>query len=152
MLKYAEEQPLVVTVDYSQTFKQMVDAGHYDWRNPGITARHIPIPPPKRSKKEKILLRLIHFGRYMAADGVDGVESILDKAGLRSANFPQLLAVGSTYPEKQLEFPIVALDAEWVEAGAVAYLDGNLSGQRGLSIYWRKGRWLSDFRFAAVPR
>ena len=139
-----------IVVDYSMTIEQMIAAGCYDWKNSDITAKHFPIPPSKYGKKEAAI-ELVHFNRYIERD--DALRE-LDKMGLRPAELPELLAFGASYPEKQREFPIVALGSVWQRwhcDRSVACL-GSGSGRRGLSLYYFDIGWPSHYRFAAVPK
>jgi hypothetical protein len=74
--------------------------------------------------------------------------------GLRAATLPELLAFGATYPEKQREFPIVALRSVWQNRDGlrcVPCLDRDGS-KRMLGLRWLGRRWLDDCRFAAVRK
>ena len=139
-----------VVVNYSQTLEQMIAAGRYDWKNPDITEKHFPIPPSKRGKEE-VAIELVHFDRNMESDEV---LRELDKAGLRSAELPELLAFGAAHPEKQREFPIVALGSVWQHwhgDRGVASLYGG-ADERGLGLPWWSVSWGSLYRFAAVRK
>ncbi|MEK9179951.1 MAG: hypothetical protein AAB897_00880 [Patescibacteria group bacterium] len=139
-----------VTVDYSMTIEQMIAAGRYDWQNNDVNDKHFPIPPSKRGKQE-VAIELIKFDRDMESNEV---LRELDKMGLRSAELPELLAFGAAYPEKQREFPVVALGSVW------HYWDGDRgvaclcrhAGGRYLDLRWWCGRWFSHGRFAAVSK
>ena len=139
-----------VVVNYSQTLEQMIAAGRYDWKNPDITEKHFPIPPSKRGKEE-VAIELVHFDRNMESDEV---LRELDKAGLRSAELPELLAFGAAHPEKQREFPIVALGSVWQDRSGdrdVPYLWSN-SGRRLLHLSWLGRRWDAYYRLLAVRK
>ena len=98
-----------VVVDYSMTLRQMIAAGHYNWGRSDITEERFPIPHSKRGKEE-VVIKLVNFGCDMESDNA---LCELDKMGFRPAKSPELLALGAVYPEKQLEFPIVALGSVW---------------------------------------
>lgn len=105
-------QNFKVTVDYSQSIAEMVAAGKYDWKNDDITEKHFPSPklPAGFPTKVELNLELIHFNRVISSD-----EALaeLKKQGLRPATLRELLAFAVSYPEKQREFPIVALGSVW---------------------------------------
>ena len=68
--------------------------------------------------------------------------------GLRLAALHELLAFRTTYPDKQKEFPIVALGSTWCRSNTmvVPYLDGiAAAGKRGLSIGAYHLGWLSHY-------
>ncbi len=139
-----------VTVDYSQTLEQMIATGKYDWKNPDITAKHFPVSSSK-SGTEEMAIELIKFDRDMQSDDV---VCELDKMGLRPADLPELLAFGAKYPEKQHEFPIIALGSVWQGWDGnrlVPYLDSD-SGGRNLGTDFFGSRWDSLYRFAAVRK
>ncbi len=154
-VSFAKDKPRVdgkfkVTVDYSQAVKQMVEAGHYDWKNPNINHTNFPIPPSKRGKKE-VTIGLVSFNRNME---LNEILQELDRMGFRPAELPELLAFGTAYPEKQREFPIVALGSVWrywFGHRRVAYLCSR-SGRRILRLRYFVDRWNSDYRFAAVRK
>ncbi len=139
-----------VTVDYSLTLEQMIAAGRYDWKNSDINQKNFPIPPSKRGK-EDVVIELKHFNRTMDSDEVIRE---LDKDGFRPANVFELQAFAETYPEKQREFPIVALGSVWRHWGgsrSVAGLCG-AADRRDLDLRCFDSRWHSDYRFAAVRK
>jgi len=94
-----------VVVNYDQTVKDMVKAGKYDWSGSlsQVTSDNFPINHRAAGTVE---IMLVHFHRHMGWNEAIGE---LDKMGLRPAELPELLAIGATYPEKQREFPIIAL-------------------------------------------
>jgi hypothetical protein len=137
-----------VTVDHSRTVEEMVAAGKCDWSNSDISSKHFP--SDKKGKVE-VNIELVHFNRTMESDEV---LRELDKQDLRPATLPELLAFGATYPDKQREFPIVALGSVWRGLDGdrvVACLYGN-AGDRGLGLDWFVYGWGDDCRFAAVRK
>ncbi len=146
--KKAIAQTFPVTVDYNLTIEEMVAAGKYDWSNSAISSKHFPSGGKGTSQ---VQIELVHFNRTMESDEV---LRELDKQGLRPATLPELLAFGATYPEKQREFPVVALGSVWRSLDGdrnVAYLCGGDSG-RGLHLDWLGVGWRADYRFAAVRK
>ena len=92
-----------VTVDYSKTLEQMIADGKYDWKNSDIKAKNFPL---NGQGTTAVNIELVHFNRNIESDTA---LAELDKMGLRPATLPELLAFGAKYPDKQREFPIVAL-------------------------------------------
>ncbi len=137
----------LVTVDYRQSLKAMIQAGHYDWVNSDITEKHFPVA----SGPTEVSIELIHFDRAMTSEEV---LAELDRRGLRPATLPELLAFGAKYPQKQREFPIVALASVWrywVGGRRVPYLWSN-AVERSLDLDWLDLRWGAHCRFAAVRK
>lgn len=136
-----------ITVDYSLTLDQMIAVGEYDYANPDINSKHLPV---KGEGKLELKLQLIHFDRNISSDDA---ERELDKLGLRPANLEELLAFGAQYPDLQKQFPIVALKAVASVHGGrdVACLDF-VGSERRLDLYWRGRGWLARCRFLALPK
>jgi hypothetical protein len=143
-----------VTVNYDQTMIEMVAAGKYNWkqadwiyevgRDPLFTRRH---------GATEVEIVLVHFNREMRSD-----EAIreLKKMNLRPIEVAELLAFGAAYPEKQVEYPIVALGSMY--QGWSPSLDNyqmpilTMVG-RGLSLGGNRNggdMWESNSRFGAV--
>jgi hypothetical protein len=98
-----------------------------------------------------VVVELVHFGRDMESESV---LKEFEARGLRAATLPELLAFGATYPEKQCEFPVVALGSVWRSRGGhryVPYLSGDGS-ERELHLDWSGNRWDDYCRFAAVRK
>ena len=137
-----------VLVDYGQTLQQMIANGKYDYANSDITSGNFPMTG---NGKQEAVVELVHFGRDMASDAV---LKEFEARGLRAATLPELLSLGATYPEKQREFPIVALGSVWQARDGGRYvpcLSGDGS-ERGLCLYWNVDRWVGRCRFAAVRK
>jgi hypothetical protein len=109
-----------VVVNYNRTIEQLVKAGKYDWSNPDITSKNFP---SNKKGNAQVSIQLVHFDRTMTSDEV---LKELDKQGLRPATLPELLAFGAKYPDKQREFPIVALGSVWRSRGGDRDLLGML--------------------------
>ena len=132
-----------IVVDHSQTLADMITAGKYDWVNPDITQDHFPI---SGNGIVELTPELIHFGKSM---GTDNVFKELDRRCLRPATLAELLAFGAKHPEKQREFPIVALGSVWAHSlgyRGVPYL-GESASKRSLDFYWYDVGWGGSFRF-----
>ena len=74
------------------------------------------------------------------------------KPPLRAATLPELLAFDATYPEKQHEFPIVALGSVWRDRRGNRDVPCLLwrASERSLDLYWHDDGWGGHCRFAAV--
>ena len=137
-----------VPVDYGQTLQQMIANGKYDYVNSDINASNFPT---QGSGQQNVVVELVHFGRDMASEAV---LKEFEARGLRAATLPELLAFGATYPEKQREFPIIALGSVWRSRNGVRSVPflGRLGSRRELNLYWYDDRWYDDCRFAAVRK
>lgn len=142
-----------VLLDYGQTLQQMIANGKYNYANSNITSGNFPMTG---NGKQEVIVELVHYGRDMATDDV---LKDLESKGMRPAILPELLAFGATNPEKQREFPIIALGSVWHDRGgdrSVPYL-GRDGSRRELNLgwgdgRWGDGRWDDDCRFAAVRK
>ena len=126
-----------ILVDYGQTLQQMIANGKYDYANSDITSGNFPMTG---NGKQEVVVELVHFGRDMASDAV---LKEFEARGLRAATLPELLAFGATYPEKQREFPIIALGSVWQDRDGHRYapcLSGYSSG-RELYLGWYDYGW-----------
>ena len=137
-----------VLVDYGQTLQQMIANGKYDYANSDITASNFPT---QGSGQQNVVVELVHFGRDMASEAV---LKEFEARGLRVATLPELLAFGATYPEKQREFPIVALGSVWQNRIGDRYMPylGRNGSKRGLYLSWNDVGWDGLCRFAAVRK
>lgn len=137
-----------VLVDCGQTLQQMIANGKYDYANSDINASNFPM---QGSGQQNVVVELVHFGRDMSSEEV---LKEFEARGLRAAMLPELLVFGATYPEKQREFPVIALGSVWRGRGGdrrVACLGRRGSG-RGLGLGWGGGGWGVGCRFAAVRK
>jgi hypothetical protein len=97
----------VVSVDYSQSFEQMVKAGGYDQVSPDITPGHFPV---KGEGKKEVKIRLIIFNSSVSSD--TAIKMMAD-SGYRPAKFEELCALGAQYPDLQNDYAIIALGTIW---------------------------------------
>lgn len=137
-----------VLVDYGQTLQQMIANGKYDYANSDITASNFPT---QGSGRQNVVVELVHFGRDMASEAV---LKEFEARGLRAATLPELLAFGATYPEKQREFPIVALGSVWLDRLGDRFVPclNRLGSERELFLLWDVDGWRDICRFAAVRK
>ena len=132
-----------VVADYARSVEDGVKAGNYNWSNSAITSSNFP---STRKGTSEVNIHLIHFNKNM---NTDQVLSELDKQGLRSAELLELLAFGVAYPEKQREFPIVALGSVW-HRRVPCLVRGD--SERYLDLRWIDSGWYEIYRFAAVRK
>ena len=142
---------ITLTVDYSRTVQEMINAGNYEWINSDITAKHFPLPTELNGKKVPVSTKLFHFNRSISSK--DAIAE-MDKAGYRPATLAELLALGEAHPELQREFPIVALGSVW----RVAYVNRNVpvlsfdDYRRRLILVWFGHGWGGRCRFLGVRK
>ncbi len=138
-----------VTVDYKQTVIQMIQAGKYDWINDDITAERFPI---QGEGEKEVEVTLFHFGWKISSETAI---SAMDKAGYRPATIEELLALGSSHPRLQGQFPVMALGSAWQDSDrgrCIPCLDWGSSG-RSLGLRWfETSDWREYCRFAAVRK
>ena len=140
-----------LSIDYSRTVQEMINAGNYGWTNNNITEKHFPLPTELNGKKVSVLTKLFHFNRLISSN--DAIAE-MDKVGYRPATLPELLALGETHPEIQKEFSVVALGSVWryafdFRAVPVLNFDGDL---RKLSLYWFGRDWADYYRFLGIRK
>lgn len=138
-----------IVVDYGQTLQQMIANGKYDCTNSDINASNFP--PTQRNGQQNVVIELVHFGWVIESS--DAVLEEFEVRDLRVATLPELLAFGATYPEKQREFPVVALGSvRRISGGRDVPCLGEWSAERELSLCWDDDGWHGDCRFAAVRK
>jgi len=144
-------EEIKLTVDYSRTLKEMINAGNYGWANDDITEKNFPLPTKLLGKKITASTKLFHFDRRISSE--DAI-SEMNKAGYRPATLAELLALGEAHPELQKEFPIVALGSVWrgEDGGHVVPVLGFGGHRRGLVLYWLGNVWPDVCRFFGVRK
>lgn len=136
------------TVDYGMSLADMIKAGKYDWVNDDITAEHFPITG---SGKVEVSFELVHLNKSTSSEEI---LLHMEKNNLRPATLAELLAFGAKYPEKQREFPIIALGSSWVYRDGdrcVPYL-GRYDSKRRLVLGWFGSGWYDCWRFLTVRK
>ena len=131
-----------VTIDYRQTFDQMIAAGAYDHVNRHITESSFPVARGDAAERE---LTLVHLGRVASTD--ERAPS-LDDLGVRSGRIEELLAFGAAYPQAQRQFPIVAVGA-LDEYRRRPFLWGS-PRVRHLDLRFDEKIWSGNIRFLTV--
>lgn len=137
-----------IIVDYAKTLDEMIRAGAYDWVNSNITSEYFPV---KGEGRVELNAELVHYGKFMSSDSI--VQD-MGSHGLRPGTLAELLAFGGKYPEKQREFPIVALGSVWRDWHGdrfVAFLHCYES-RRELDLGIWEGGWGGRYRFLAFRK
>lgn len=99
-----------VSVNYNLSLNAMVMAGKYDLMNDtDITIENFSAATKNMVNVD---LYLIHLNRVITDVGVT---QYLDVLGLKPAKIEHLLAFGAKYPNKQLDFPIIALGSTVID-------------------------------------
>ncbi len=110
-----------VTLDYSQSLSEMIEAGKYFWYDKFFSGIRYRIKGKGQVEKALYLVSLNNSAL------TSEITAELDKYNLRPAVLRELLIFGSTYPEVQKQFPIIALGNGWS--------DGNPSYRRSPYLY-----------------
>lgn len=140
-----------LTVDYAQSFEQMIAAGHYDWKNSDITAKRFSITGKGTVEFEG---RYFHFDRNISSENaIKEIKAADPKNSWSAAKIEHVLSHGKTFPEEQRKFPIIGL-------GSVAKVNGDRNvpylsrddSKRILDLSWFDGDWRAGCRFLAVRK
>ncbi len=139
------------SVDYSQSFEDMILVGSYDWKNDDITAKRFPLTGKGQVEFEDTLF---HFDRNVSSE--EAVKLIIaadPKNPWEPGKIENLLAYGAKNPEEQRKYPIVGLGSACGVGGfrKVPYLGGFCS-ERDLSLDWFGDGWDAYCRFLAVRK
>lgn len=136
-----------VTVDYGASLQAMIDAGHYDWWSKDILKAGL--------RAEGTGIVEVNLELYDAKRNISSSASIAEVGpkGYRAANHAECLAFGAKYPDKQREFPIIALGSVGRLYGSrhVVFLHCGGTG-RGLGLYWYDGDWSDSCRFLVARK
>ena len=136
-----------ISIDYSKSLAQMIQAGKYDYVDPDITEAYFP--KGKAGGKAEFNLELFHPNKAMSSDQVL-VE--MKNRNLRPAELPMGLAFAEKYPEEQRKVPIVILGSIWRDCyggrGAPCLYGG--AGGRRLRLYWFGLDWDESYWFLTV--
>lgn len=147
----AAENPDLLSVDYSQTFEQMIADGHYDWKNDDITAKRFPL---SGKGIEEMEFKEFHFDLDIESDDAKTRIEQEDRTNpWMPAKIEYLLAFGKKFPDKQRQYPIVALGSVCKVRSnrGVAYLVGH-DVNRDLDLRRWDDRWGRICRFLAVRK
>lgn len=143
----AQRQVYPVVIDFSQDIVQMIEAGHYNWKNDSINAANFPIVGEGKVTSQLVL---VHFDRNISSE--DAVKEMA-QMGLEPAKTEHLLAYGAQHWQRD-PLLVVALGSVWVDPGGrryVPYLYGDV-GRRGLDLRWWGADWSAHWFFLAVRK
>lgn len=135
-------EPIVLIIDYSQTFEQMIAAGCYEWKNDNITAERFPIKGKGTVEFEAVLF---HFSKGIWSEDA---KKQIEQAGYEVGKIEHILSFGAKYPEEQRKFSIVGLGS----VGEVSQLCMVGGSKRGLGRGWWNGVWGANYRFLGVRK
>jgi len=145
-----EPSTYTLFVDYDRSLADMIKAGRYDWTNDDITVEHFPL---NKRESGEVELHVVHFGCHMTTKEV---LAELDKRGLRPAELPELLALGSAHPDLQRDYPLVALGSGWPDPYGDLYVPilREDDDKRNLDLGWVDPgiQWVGSYRFVAVSK
>lgn len=97
-----------LSVDYTRSEQEMVDAGNYDYVSPDIQEVFLGANLPKTIVRFKARLFKFDFIPYSS-----WITQRMKEEGFRAANKAEILALGELYPDFQKEGSIVALRASF---------------------------------------
>jgi len=137
-----------VTVDYTKSLSDMIEAGNYNRVNENITADNFPMEDKGEHEVK------LEYYRFDATVTGEEALKLMDEAGFRPATLPELLAFGAAHPEEQRKFPIVALGSSWRSPGGylhVPYLCED-ARERDLHLCWLEHGFVPHDRFLVVRK
>lgn len=145
-----------VTIDYTKTMEQAIADTNYNVDTSLIHTDNFPISQEMAGKKVEVFLTLFNFFYTIS---LEDVIFKMDKAGFREATLMELLAMGSSFPESQRQFPIIALGSVY---GNEVYGNGKLDklvpclhtrgSNSSLFLSPLYSQWHSNHRFLAVRK
>jgi hypothetical protein len=97
---------ITLTINYSRTLQEMIDAGNYDWVDNYFTEKGSLLLDSIGSSEASVSVKIFKLKGFIFSE--DAVAEML-KDGFRPATLAELLALGEAYPEIQKENPIIAL-------------------------------------------
>lgn len=143
LLQMFLENPLVVLA--MTIFQRMLAICNFDWVNENINSQNFPIAGEPAEDTE---YKLVCLEREASTDEV---EAEIKRRGLVSADLADLLLYVRKNPNKQREFPIVALGPRWQLSDGrwcSPYVRG-WRGERHLDLRCREDDWHGLYRFLA---
>ena len=133
---------ITLTINYSRTLQEMIDAGNYDWVDNYFTEKGSLLLDSIGSSEASVSVKIFKLKGFIFSE--DAVAEML-KDGFRPATLAELLALGEAYPEIQKENPIIALYSVYFVP--VLFSDND----RSLGITGH-GLWGSGYRFLGVRK
>lgn len=142
------QEVLSVKIRRQFSVSELVKLGKYNgYINPNITDKNFPESTGKEEKAEAILIC------FHANVTSDEAMKVMKDLGLRPGTAKELLSLGIDHPEKQKEFPIVALGSRsrLVGSWSFPYLTG-YDARRCLGLSYWTSVWFGGFRFLAFRK
>ncbi|MBU4421783.1 hypothetical protein KKB41_02360 [Patescibacteria group bacterium] len=128
-------------------FQRMLEACKFDSVNDNIThtQENFPILEEPDEDTEYVL---VHLNRRVSTEEA---EAEIKEQGFVSGTLADLLLYVRKNPDKQKEFPIIALGSRWQHSGGNWYSPyaHYWDGRRHLYLHWREGDWGGHCRFLA---
>jgi hypothetical protein len=147
-----EESAYSLLVDYDLTVEDAIEAGRYNWSNPGVTSRNFPSARTGQALVELVLVTFNHWTWSVH------VLKEFERPKLKPAELLELLALGEKCPDLQCGKTIVALGSISTErdvpilSGYTAAKNpwGTQKGRRDLDLVPFGREWQPEYRFAAI--
>lgn len=134
VIKKSAPHVFTITVDYSKSLNEMIEAGDYSWISE--INQHFTVSGKGHAK---IVVELLYFDDSITTSEI---HAEMDNRGLRPAKIEELLALGAWLPKEQIKFPIIAIGSVWESPNsgnsAAPYL--SKSGCL-LDVFWFVGEW-----------
>ena len=136
-----------VAINYSESLRQMIEAGSYDEVSKDISPRNFYLQSVGHRRAE---LTLVQFGYAMSP--FEMIER-MKAQGFRPATIEELLAIGREKPDLQRTIPIVALGSSRTHGNSRWFpcLGGNRA-KRTLTLAIMYRRWSIYYRFSFVSQ
>jgi hypothetical protein len=129
----------------ANVLERMLAACKFDWVNNNIIPENFLVTEEPNKDTEYVL---VHLNKVASTDEV---EAEIKRHGLESANLADLLLYVRNSPDRQREFPIVALGVRWQYPYGRWYSPcaSGWYGRRRLNLCYRECGWGGSYRFLA---
>ncbi|MBU1179636.1 hypothetical protein KJ885_01695 [Patescibacteria group bacterium] len=146
-LPFGEARQQQVLPD-TQIFQRMLEACKFDWVNDNITQENFSILEEPNENTEYVL---VDMGKPVSTEEA---EAEIKKQGLPLTTLADLLLYVRKNPDKQKEFPIVALGSRWQHSSGRWFSPyaACWGSWRRLRLCWRERDWNDRCRFLARKR
>lgn len=140
-----QQSAFVVSVNYSQSLRQMIDAGGYEEVSKDINSRNFYLESTGYRETELTLVQ------FKTPKTPLEVLTLMKEKGCRPATIEELLSLGKTQPDLQRSIPIVGLGSSRTFRGKRWFpcLGGN-QAKRSLALVVMYRSWSIYYRFAFV--
>ena len=115
--------PLSIEIDYSKSFDEQTSACKCDWIDPDVNEENF-ISTIEVDKEKTVLFLKLFFCHDDCKEGMVSEEIIekMKKDNYRPAILCEILALGTSYPWLQTQFPILALGSIWDDSKKTRYV------------------------------